>query len=106
VHLAAEMARLVQEEHSRARREPPRIDLAGFAPSPAAADGARRADARGPARPLAPSLTQATTKPAPPIYRRGWFWAGLGGAIAAGAAVAFALSRDHRSGTLAPINAR
>jgi hypothetical protein len=41
-----------------------------------------------------------------PMYRRPWFWVGVGGAIMAGTALAFALSRDTTKGTLPAIDAR
>jgi tetratricopeptide (TPR) repeat protein len=56
------------------------------------------------APPLGPTVQRAAPKP--PVYRRTWFWLGIGGAIATGAAVAFIASRDTRSATLAPIDAR
>jgi hypothetical protein len=43
----------------------------------------------------------------PPIYRRGWFWAGVGGVVLLGAAAAaLTLSAGQPQGTLSPIDVR
>ena len=43
----------------------------------------------------------------PPFYRRGWFWAGVGGVVVLGAAAAaLTLSSAQPQGTLPPIDAR
>ena len=43
----------------------------------------------------------------PPIYRRGWFWAGVGGVVLLGAtAAALTLSTNQPQGTLSPIDTR
>ncbi len=111
--LAAEMSKLAE-----ARRH----ELA--ANSPTGEPGAAPSGAAVTTPPLTPPPDQAagnrqtpllavrdSGQPAPasspPIYRRGWFWAGVGGVVLLGAAAAaLTLSTDQPHGTLSPIDTR
>jgi tetratricopeptide (TPR) repeat protein len=54
-------------------------------------------------RPEQATNTRATT---PPVYRRTWFWVGVGGVVAGGVAAGFLLSRDDPRGSLPSIDLR
>jgi tetratricopeptide (TPR) repeat protein len=98
--LIVEMGRLEEERRAQARTEPPPPSLTPAAlaarPTPANEDG-KGAMLR---------QTGAPANPPRPFYRRAWFWAGIGGAILLGSAVALALSDREPDGTLPPIDAR
>jgi hypothetical protein len=56
---------------------------------------------------LAVRETGPPSPASPPFYRRGWFWAGVGGVVVLGAAAAaLTLSAAQPQGTLPPIDAR
>jgi tetratricopeptide (TPR) repeat protein len=100
--LIAEMNRLAAErDQQRATTQPP---LLASATSPAVAAPASGDHAAPPL--LGPPVADTRATASRPLYRRPWFWVGLGGAIVAGTAAAFALSRETSSGTLPPIDAR
>jgi len=102
--LIAEMSRLAQErrEANATAARAPTLASATAIPAPGAS-----ASASDRAAPLVGPVVQDTPPtPARPIYRRPWFWVGVGGAIVAGTALAFALSQDAPRGTLPAIDAR
>jgi tetratricopeptide (TPR) repeat protein len=104
--LIAEMNRLAEERRSQAA---PVTSPPSSAPSPAAPPAAIPPDGRSATE--QPSLLAARasneSSPPKPVYRRGWFWAGVGGAVLLGATAAvFALSGNEPEGTLPPIDAR
>lgn len=101
--LAAEMGRLAEDARAR-DRSGTTIPVAIATPAPAlAATDVRRDDERAPQL-----VAPAGEPPAPnrPLYRRGWFWAGVGGAVVLGVAAALALSHDDPHGTLPAIDTR
>ena len=111
--LAAEMSKLAEARRHELAAESPTGE-----PSPAPSG------ASATTQPLTPPPDQAagdrqtsllavrdSGQPAPdsspPFYRRGWFWAGVGGVVLLGAAAAaLTLSTDQPQGTLAPIDTR
>ncbi len=109
--LITEMGRLAEE---RQAREHP-ASVAGNPPSgvpvvsPIFATGV--AGSVPPAEHAGPQLLpspaeQARSVPPRPLYRRAWFWGGIGAVVVAGVAAAVVLSHDGPSGTLPPIDAR
>ena len=116
--LAAEMSKLAEARRNDRDGDSPNDDPA---PAPSSALSSTAAvtpltvtTPPDPAAGKRPSPTLLVTRdngqPAParpPIYRRGWFWAGVGGVVLVGAAAAaIALSADQPQGTLAPIDTR
>ena len=112
--LAAEMSKLADARRNERDAKSPQDEPAA-APSSAAA--VTTPTVTTPPDPAAgkrqsPALLVARDngQPAPtsrPIYRRGWFWAGVGGVVLVGAAAAaIALSADQPQGTLPPIDTR
>ena len=110
--LAAEMSRLAEARRLQPGAEPPGGEPAA-APSratittPPLTPPPDQAAGNGQTSLLAVRGNGQSAPAAAPIYRRGWFWAGVGGAVVLGAAVAaLSLSADHPQGTLPPIDAR
>ena len=101
--LIAEMSRLAQERRAEKPTDARAMTVASTAPIPAPVASAGASDSA----PLVGPVVQETRPPAArPIYRRPWFWVGVGGAVVAGTALAFALSQDAPRGTLPSIDAR
>jgi tetratricopeptide (TPR) repeat protein len=98
--LAAEMSRLAEARRNQLGAEaPPTAEPITTSPAEAASD-----------RQTSLLAVRESGQPAPaspPIYRRGWFWAGVGGVVLLGTAAAvLALSTDQPQGTLSPIDTR
>jgi tetratricopeptide (TPR) repeat protein len=98
--LAAEMSRLAEARRNQLGAEaPPTAKPITTPPDEAASD-----------RQTSLLAVRESGQPAPaspPIYRRGWFWAGVGGVVLLGTAAAvLALSTDQPQGTLSPIDTR
>jgi tetratricopeptide (TPR) repeat protein len=102
--LIAEMSRLAQERREAAARDARAPILASTAAVPAPAAGASASDHAAPL--VGPVVQETHATSTRPIYRRTWFWVGVGGAIVAGTALAFALAQDTPRGTLPSIDAR
>ena len=115
--LAAEMSRLAETRRLQLGADAPEGEPAA-APSGAVTTPPVRATPplttpRDPAagnRQTSVLAVRDSSQPAPaspPIYRRGWFWAGVGGVVLLGiAAAALTLSADPPQGTLSPIDTR
>jgi len=112
--LAAEMSKLAEARRNELEAKSPNDEPAAAPSSPAAVTPPTVTTPPDPAagKRQSPALLVARDngQPAPtsrPIYRRGWFWAGVGGVVLVGAAAAaIALSADQPQGTLAPIDTR
>jgi len=98
--LIAEMNRLAEERRAREQSATLTTNVATVTAAP---ELTGHADA-----PLLGPTAQTTTTrtDARPVYRRAWFWVGVGGAVAVGTAIALALSHDAPGGTLPAIDAR
>ena len=110
--LIAEMERLAEErearEHPASAAGNPAPGAPGAAPVLAAggAVGSGRPAEHAGAQLLQSPAEQARSAPPRPLYRRAWFWGGVGAVVVAGVAAAVVLSHNGPSGTLPPIDAR
>jgi hypothetical protein len=102
----------------------PPIEPVAPSPTPSAAPGSEAAPAPSPAASAVPPLpapepetspaaTLTATAPEPserrPVYKRWWFWTGVGAVVVGGAVAAFFLTRQPEAtppGTLQPIDGR
>ena len=106
--LAAEMSQLAEARRNQLGADSPRGEPAGasvttppLTPPPDQAAGNRQTSL------LAVRDSGQPAPASPPIYRRGWFWAGVGGVVLLGAAAAaLTMSTDQPQGTLSPIDTR
>lgn len=109
--LAAEMSKLAEARRQQLGANSPRGEPAAT-PSGAATTPPLTAPPDQGAGNRQPSVlaVRESGHPAPaspPIYRRGWFWAGAGGVVLLGVtAAALTLSTDQPQGTLPPIDVR
>ena len=129
-NLAVEMTRLMEKQRAAAAATTAAPPPAPPVPPPAAAPPAAPAPAQpaavavaaaAPPRPAPPPLAVAPTdepsaalvttpsEPAQPrpVYKRWWFWTGIGAVVAGGVLTAVLLTRNnHPQGSLAPIDGR
>ena len=102
--LIAEMGRLEQERQAKEQGGGGGTASPGVAVL-AATDSVRREGQPGTSL-LAPATAASSTPARRPIYRRPWFWGGVGAAVVAGVVAAVVLTHEQPSGTLPAIDAR